>query len=89
MNLGERRQINPAKVKAAREECGLTKAAAADAAQLSRPAYNRWEDGRRGPLRTFDAFRLARLSERLGKSLNDLTDPMPLDLPADQALAAS
>ncbi|RJF74422.1 XRE family transcriptional regulator [Deinococcus cavernae] len=75
----ERRQINPEKVKHARERAGIGAYEAASAARISAPAYYRWEDVVKGPLRKFDFFALQDLARKLGCTVKDLTDP--LDLP--------
>ena len=74
MDLSQRREINPAKVAAARERVGLRKYQAAKLAGLSKPAYYRWEAQEKGPLRTFDAHKLERLRIGLGAEIDDLTD---------------
>lgn len=76
MDMEPRRQINPEKVVLARQESGLKKYEAADAAGLSRPGYHRWEAVERGPLRVFDAYKLKRLCARLGVAEDALTDPI-------------
>lgn len=71
-----RRQLNPTKVRAAREALHGTKADAAKAAQLTRPAYDRWENAQRGPLTQFDVQRAELLAAHLQVTLDDLTDPL-------------
>lgn len=78
MTPPERRQLNPAKVRAARELAGITTAVAAAAAQLSQVAYFRWENLKKGPLRRFDSQRAELLATRLNKTFEDLTDPLDL-----------
>lgn len=70
----------PAKVRAARESAGWTVADAAAAAQLTKPAYYRWEDVLKGPLRTFDRDRAELFCAELGTKLEDLTEPLDLDV---------
>lgn len=82
MTVIVRRQLMPAKVRAARESAGWSAADAAAAAQLSKPAYYRWEDVLKGPLRSFDKDRAELLCAELGTTLDDLTEPLTSDLPA-------
>lgn len=77
MSTPEPRQLNPSKVRAAREAAGASKAAGAAAAGLSLPGYYRWENEVIGPLATFNTWKAERLAARYGVTLLDLTDPLP------------
>lgn len=72
-----RRQLNPTKVRAARQAAGSTALAAAEAAQLTPQGYYRWENAQRGPLTVFDRDRAELLAAHLQVTLDDLTDPLP------------
>lgn len=73
------RQIEPALVRAARLEKGGKVKHAAEAAGLSKVGYSRWENADKGPVRTFNFFKLQRLAEHLGKPIEALTSAIPED----------
>ncbi|MFD2610132.1 helix-turn-helix domain-containing protein [Deinococcus taklimakanensis] len=77
MTQSEGRQIEPALVRAARLEKKLTTDQAAEAAGLSRPGYFRWESEKKGPVRTFNFFKLQRFADAVDKRIEDLTTPLP------------
>jgi hypothetical protein len=78
MTQSGRRQINPARLRAALTDRQVSVRLAADAAGMTSIAVRRWINESKGPVRSFDLYRFRGMCRKLNIAFDDVTEPYTL-----------